>query len=479
MTTGQPAAGGAEPAGRQLRPIPALDGIRAFAVLGTAAVHLMPFAVPGGFVGVDVFFVLSGFLISSLLIGEFEYRQSIDLRRFYARRLRRLYPALLALLALYVVWIAIRHATHPVRIDVITIAVSALYVQNLVGVIGHHVPWQVDHLWSLSVEEQFYLAIPLLLVLLLRRRVRGGRLVGLFLALAALSALAQAVSWILWHKLNVAYLFTPLHACGLLLGCALGAAYVHRTWDPLLSRLGRMTWVPLLCVAGLVVLAVTLSVVGASTYLFGITTASVLSWVLVASCVLAPRRSRMTVPGLLQHPVPAAVGRRTYSLYLWQNPVMWALTGPLRHAPFPALVLGNVAVTAACAELSFRYVERPFLSRRRMAVSTAAASVGPASAEAGIPSPRDHSPIADGRGAGQGAQGVLPVLPGTASVASDGALQGTDGVARDVAGDDGHRRQHGPVLDHITRHRRAAQPHHLQRWSSGGAAVAADRDVGA
>ena len=349
---------------RFLRPLPALDGVRAAAVTGTFAMHLVPGLVPAGFVGVDVFFVLSGFLITSLLLGEHARSGGLDLRRFYVRRLRRLYPALLALLVVYATWALVADPADLRVVHLVTTAANALYVANWAGVTGHEVPWQVDHLWSLDVEEQFYVAIPVLLLLALRRGLHGRRLGRAFLVLAALCTAADVASWQVWHAVNVSYLATPLHAAGLFTGCALAVAYVHRTRDGLLERLAASRWVPAACLAALVVLALTCGLDSWTAYWVAIPGASALAAVLVAALALPEAQARDLVRRALRSRAAVAIGRRSYSLYLWQNFVQWALTGPLHHAPLVVWIGVNVAVSAVLAELSHRFVEHLLHPRR-------------------------------------------------------------------------------------------------------------------
>lgn len=143
---------------RQLDRLPSLDGVRALAVVLTSLVHLVPQWVPGGFLGVDIFFVISGFLITALLLGSYSRDGTINLGRFYLRRARRLLPALVALILVFTVVVII---LSPTRRDLIVAAIVDVgvltYTFNWGPVIGRDPPWQVDHLWSLSVEEQFYI----------------------------------------------------------------------------------------------------------------------------------------------------------------------------------------------------------------------------------------------------------------------------------------------------------------------------------
>ncbi|WP_420116509.1 acyltransferase family protein, partial [Micromonospora sp.] len=213
---------------RRLRRMPSLDGVRTIAVIFTSLIHLAPNAVPGGFIGVDMFFVLSGFLITSLLIGEWDRYGRIPLGRFYVRRARRLLPAVLLLgLVFTVTAVLLDHSTRNLVVTAVADAGLLSYTLNWAGVLQHDVPWQVDHLWSLSVEEQFYLLWPMALIVLLPR-VRRTTLMWITGLAAAGSVLLQAVSFLAWHSVNISYLASPLRAEGILLGCLLAQWYCWR-----------------------------------------------------------------------------------------------------------------------------------------------------------------------------------------------------------------------------------------------------------
>lgn len=345
---------------RSLRRMPSLDGVRTIAVVLTSLLHLTPALVPGGFVGVDMFFVLSGFLITSLLIGEYERHGRIALGRFYLRRARRLLPAVLLLGVVFTVTaVVIDHSTRNLVVTGVVDAGLASYTLNWAGVVGHDVPWQVDHLWSLSVEEQFYLLWPLLLILLLPR-VRRSTLLWIT-GLAALgSAVLQGMSFLAWHSVNISYLASPLRAEGILLGCLLAQWYCWRRAEGALAGAARMRWLPAVALVGLLVAALTLPLDGTVSYVGGMAAAGLLAAVLVWALIAKETLGRLDDPvtRLLRSRPMTAIGRRSYSIYLWQNFMAWALTPAL--AGTWAWIPGNVVATLACAEISYRFVERRF-----------------------------------------------------------------------------------------------------------------------
>jgi peptidoglycan/LPS O-acetylase OafA/YrhL len=195
-----------EPAERGQRYVPGLDGLRAIAVLAVIAYHLNLSWAPGGLLGVGVFFTLSGYLITDLLLTRYDSVGRLDLGQFWLRRARRLLPALLAMLIVVTAWTTV---WHPSRLSSLRSGVFAAlgYVSNW-QLIGQHIsyfaqfgpPSPLGHLWSLAIEEQFYLIWPWLLMLGLWLEARRGhdsllrgRLALYTLGLAAVSALLMAV----------------------------------------------------------------------------------------------------------------------------------------------------------------------------------------------------------------------------------------------------------------------------------------------
>lgn len=345
---------------RALGRLPALDGLRAVAVVLTSLVHLIPGYVPGGFFGVDVFFVLSGFLITSILLSSAR-NTGIDLRRFYLRRLRRLLPAVVLLL---VVFTAVVVLSSPTRRDLLVAAVVdgsvLLYAFNWIYPVGYQAPWQMDHLWSLSVEEQFYLLWPLVLIVALLRLTRR-QIVALTAAAAAWSSLAQSGVFLTTGSDTWAFYATPLHASGILLGCLLAEIYIWGLADRPLRWLATREWPAWLGLAALVALSLVADETDLLTYAGGMALA-VLAAAVVIACLAAHDAAGSTGPltRLLSTRVLVALGRRSYSVYLWQNYFAWAFS-PLRETVW--YVPANAVATLLAAEVSYRLVELRFITR--------------------------------------------------------------------------------------------------------------------
>src|SRR5437763_8816241 len=220
--------GGGRPA---LRYRPGLDGVRTLAVAAVVLYHGQVKALRGGFVGVDVFFVLSGFLITSLLLRESAVTDSIQLGRFWLARARRLLPAALVVVGVSVVVVALffRADLRLLRGDALA---SVFYFNNWHQILAHRSyfehfarPSLLQHFWSLSVEEQFYLLWPPLLLLLMRLKVRRGVIALGALALAVASAVLMGVLFKGTADHTRIYFGTDTHAAPILLGVALGCVW--------------------------------------------------------------------------------------------------------------------------------------------------------------------------------------------------------------------------------------------------------------
>jgi peptidoglycan/LPS O-acetylase OafA/YrhL len=356
--------------------MPGIDALRAIAVLAVFAYHAGVGWMPGGFLGVDVFFVISGYLITSLLLAEYRRGGHIRLGRFWARRARRLLPAVGVLIAVTMVVAAI---VEPDRIDDLrTDAIASLaYVANWHFIVDQQSyfeqfqrPSLFRHLWSLSVEEQFYLFWPLAFAAGMKLAGRRRLLVGVLAGALASVALA----WVLFdpHDASRVYYGTDTHAVGLLLGVAL--ALVWSPWDLRRGTLGRWTG-PVLDALGVLALGyVVLSFVEIHDYDLGLLHGGYLWLALFTAiliAVLAHPAARLG--GLLALPPMVWLGLRSYSFYLWHWPVL-ALTRPGVDVSMPRGILIPLQLLAvlALAELSYRFVERPF-RRRPKAAETGAA----------------------------------------------------------------------------------------------------------
>ena len=238
--------------------VPALDGVRALAIMLVVLWHAFKWPL-GGFLGVHVFFVLSGFLITSLLLQEWEAKGSVSLPNFYRRRALRLLPALAVLLATYATIQTARAAVlDRAEVDLWTslksVLYSAFYVSNLVQAFGINLPDSLTHLWSLATEEQFYLLWPFLLVAALRVGVRQRFLEAfLLMGIAAIAgnrmylALTGATSERLYYAPDTS--FDPI-----LIGCLLGLWFVSGRVPHVLQPAGFLRWLALL--AGLTMTAI-------------------------------------------------------------------------------------------------------------------------------------------------------------------------------------------------------------------------------
>ena len=187
---------------------PALDGLRAFAVLWVIGFHYhLPFGRDGLF-GVDIFFTLSGFLITVLLLEEWSHTGRISLKNFYIRRILRLYPALVLMLLVF-----------GLRVPNGYIFSTLFYSTNWIKAL-HVLPDSIylDHTWSLSIEEQFYLLWPAALMLMLRMKVQPRRMALITAGLGLISAIWRAVYWNATQDWFRVYMGTDMHADGLLLG---------------------------------------------------------------------------------------------------------------------------------------------------------------------------------------------------------------------------------------------------------------------
>ncbi|MDO5739149.1 MAG: acyltransferase family protein [Ornithinimicrobium sp.] len=351
-----------------------IEGMRAIAVIAVMLWHAGVSVVPGGFAGVDVFFVVSGFLMTVLLLEEGRARGRIDVPKFYARRARRLLPAsLTALLGSTVLTLAVLPRTRwaDIGADILS---SAAYVVNwrlASGAVDYldvsRAPSPVQHYWSLAVEEQFYLLWPLLLLALLV--LASGRakvfLVGSWVLTLVLLIASLGISW-WWTQVYAAqaYFVTPTRIYELMLGAVVGLGALRWSSIPrwLMFALG---WL------GLGMVVASMFVINADMAFPG--TVALLPTVGAALVLIAGFRSNRFGPDLLLRARWMQwVGRISYSLYLWHWPFVAAaasLAGVGRGGPETLPVhwgLLAVVISIVPAWLSFRYVEDPIRVRGRL-----------------------------------------------------------------------------------------------------------------
>jgi peptidoglycan/LPS O-acetylase OafA/YrhL len=334
---------------------PALDGVRALSIIAVMAFHSG--LISGGWLGVDVFFTLSGFLITTLLLDERNRTGDVDLHAFYWRRFLRLVPALAVVAIICTArTVAIIPEGHRASV-VLSLVAIMFYVGNWAAIAG--APQALlGHTWSLSIEEQFYLLWPPAIRLLLRRVSARGVLVGL-LAAATASAAYRCIAAQRGPDSDLGrylYLGTLTHADGILIGCALAC------WVRMPSTSFNAVMVQIGGVCGLLFMAVALIIVPFHYYFswWTPTTAIALATCLVISGTL---RSGSWIGRLLGLPPCVWLGKRSYGIYLWHVPVFVALSAlserGLRYNS-GRVVLAWIA-TFGIAALSYRYIEAPLL----------------------------------------------------------------------------------------------------------------------
>ncbi len=355
------------------RRLPGLDGLRGIAVLAVIIYHADVSMLVGGFLGVDVFFVLSGFLITALLIDELTHTNTVDRARFYMRRIRRLMPALFLVLffSVLVSGLFVLDAAYHVRRDLpwaVTFVLNWSYLffeQSYFVNISR--PPLLQHLWSLSVEEQFYVIWPILLIALYKVKIGNiAPRVKIFVASIVLALASTA--WMIYLSVSNGfpipndpsrvYFGTDTHAMGLLIGCAAAALWRPDRLNERLTpdRATAMNGLGVLSIAGLAYFFLYVSELNEFLYRGGFLVLSILTAILV---VVAAH------PGLkfgsrLGNPVLKWFGDRSYGIYLWHWPIFVLMRSGIDiQWPEPVAFVAKIAIVLVIADLSYRFVEMP------------------------------------------------------------------------------------------------------------------------
>jgi peptidoglycan/LPS O-acetylase OafA/YrhL len=344
------------------RYVPGLDGIRALAVLAVVAFHLDLSWAPGGMLGVGVFFTLSGYLITDLLLDHWQRHLNLGLGTFWLHRARRLLPALFVMLAVVSVWVALLDSDQLAAVRTQVFA-AALYLSNWSTIAEHGsyfarfaAPLPLDHLWSLAIEEQFYLIWPWLLWLWIWIFRTRGRLAMVTLIAAVASAVAMSLLYHPGYDPTRVYEGTDTRAFGLLVGAALAIVWPSRGLRPGIPASARNTLdgIGVVGLIGIALLVWRTSSYSHFLYPTGFVLLSVATAAVVAAVVHPASRLG---PALGWRPL-RWVGVRSYGIYLWQWPII-ALTSPVGGGASWWVAGLQVASTMAIAALSWRYVEEP------------------------------------------------------------------------------------------------------------------------
>ena len=346
---------------------PQLDGLRSVAVYLVVLFHAQAVRFQGGFIGVDLFFVLSGFLVTTVIVAEVDERDRFSLGGFYARRVRRLLPAAVVAIAVTCL-VQLLVATEPTRLAMVRDAQAALlYVANwqFIADADDYFGNGIDgspflHYWSLSIEEQFYIVYPLVLfAVLVRARWSRRRVAVLLAALAGASAVWQVVA--AGSDVNYAYYATQTRIYQPLVGCVLALV----VWD-LTHRSERSdrsdgdaprSWrgAGALAALGTVgVLALATDLVDVSQSARGLL-CTVAAGAAVVGVVLAPRSATSWVLSLSW---PRYLGQISYGTYLWHWPVLLVLAEVFEVRPLVLAALA-AAIATGLAALSYQVLETP------------------------------------------------------------------------------------------------------------------------
>ncbi len=344
--------------------MPGLDGLRALSVLAVIAYHLKLSWAPGGLLGVGVFFTLSGYLITDQLMMEWHKTRRLDLKNFWLRRVRRLLPAVFFMLFMVSLWLY--YFDQPRLISLRGDFLSAIFYFNNWWLIFHKVSYfesfgplsPIGHLWSLAIEEQFYILWPLLLVLILRLVPRRGSRTLIILIGAAASAVAMALIYQPGTDPSRVYYGTDTRAFALLIGAAL--ALIWPSWDQPIKLPGKSPII-LDLLGGGSLLAIFLMIgytnqYDPSLYQYGLAIFAILS-----AIVIVPLTHPATMLSRILGCKPLRwLGVRSYSIYLWHFPII-ILTNPTVETG--GLNIGSVVLQLALiiimADISWKYIEEP------------------------------------------------------------------------------------------------------------------------
>lgn len=349
---------------RDTRYMPGLDGLRAIAVIGIIIYHLNRQWLTGGFLGVDTFFVISGYLITSLLLKEYEETGIINLKNFWLRRVKRLMPAVIVLVCVVVLATLILKPDQIVGIKHDAFA-AVLYVSNwwyIVSDVNYFEQFAfmpLKHLWSLAIEEQFYIFFPIVLITLLLtvRKYRNVTLIFWIISLVSLFVMIMISQPHMGH--SRVYFGTDTRLQTMLLGVML--AFL---WPPFKLKknpnvairhvVDTVGVLSVICLLSLFILVDDNSdwIYNGGFYLISAMTLFVISSAVHPSGYFAR---------ILGNPVFVYIGKRSYSLYLWHFPVISFLHSYFVDGQIPVYVyIIDVVVTIIFAELSYRYIETPF-----------------------------------------------------------------------------------------------------------------------
>lgn len=352
--------------GKKRRYITGLDGIRAIAVIMVLAYHLKLALFQSGFLGVTVFFVLSGYLITGILISEVEEEGTIDLKNFWLRRIRRLVPAVMSMAVVIIFVSAV----------VNRIIFTKGCKDFLASVLGFNNWWQIfnkvsyfeaagvpspfTHCWSLAIETQFYLIYPLILLGIYKlvksrgegRANRGLLFAGVTLLLALISVILMIVLFDPQQDASRVYYGTDTRAFSLLFGALLAILWEYRMVPRRLSSSVNMV---LGSVSFAVLLVMTIAINGSSNFWYR--GGQFVGTILTVLVIYTVSGRKTWLSRFLSNPVLKWIGDRSYSIYLWHYPIILLISKGIKASWWITLI--EIVLSVVLAELSYRFIETP------------------------------------------------------------------------------------------------------------------------
>lgn len=352
--------------GKKRRYITGLDGIRAIAVIMVLAYHLKLALFKSGFLGVTVFFVLSGYLITGILISEVEEEGTIDLKNFWLRRIRRLVPAVMSMAVVIIFVSAV----------VNRIIFTKGCKDFLASVLGFNNWWQIfnkvsyfeaagvpspfTHCWSLAIETQFYLIYPLFLLGIYKlaksrgegRAKRGLLFAGVTLLLALISVILMIALFNPQQDASRVYYGTDTRAFSLLFGALLAILWEYRMVPRRLSASVNMV---LGSVSFAALLVMTIAINGSSNFWYR--GGQFVGTILTVLMVYAVSGRKTWLSRFLSNPVLKWIGDRSYSIYLWHYPIILLISKGIKASWWITLI--EIVLSVVMAELSYRFIETP------------------------------------------------------------------------------------------------------------------------
>ncbi|MDR0846637.1 MAG: acetyltransferase [Lactobacillales bacterium] len=348
----------------QARYIKSLDGLRAIAVIGVLCYHLFPNRLVGGYLGVALFFTISGYLITDLLRQEWQASGTISIKDFYFRRLRRLYPALIVMMVLAITTVTLFAPKLLLNMRGAFFS-SLFYVNNWWQILKHssyfdtfNSPNMFNHLWSLAVEAQYYLIWPILFWIFFKLKKRGGFFMTI-VTLSILSAIWMGLLFVPNMDPTRIYYGTDTRIFSILLGCALGIIWPSERLKEGISKTIKRNFniAGAISLAAVILAYVFLPALGAPLYYGGMFAFSVLSMILLAVSV-QPATIFYKIMG---NPVFTYIGKRSYGIYLYQFPVfiIYEFFQKDINKNFWANIVIEIIIILVLSEISYHVVENP------------------------------------------------------------------------------------------------------------------------